>query len=623
MSQSERREPGIPASSERGPSGPAAQPPRAGSQDFSQLEMVHRLPPATLVDRFDFLPRAHRGTAGRARRVRGRGLRERQRRRRRLAARAPGARRTRAGRARRRRRGRRARQGARLRSPRGRLPRRRRGARARPRTGGHRRRGRGDRAPRRRGRVPRRAARAGRADRPARGHHTERDRSGERVRVARELRGEPPRPRGHVHVPDPRRHAAASRVGTVRALRVRAAGEDSSPTARCARACSPAARAQSSASSDCSPAWVVPTSPTVSSSWPATVRRERAVLPSLPRTRGRDGSGEDADRRAGGRRSDRRPQRRERRAHRPPAGIGHRPARLLPRTAARQLRGVAARDQLHTRRLVQALLLLHVPRHRARTARHRVRRRARDDLATAPRDGDRGAVDVVLPPRRAHDRGRLLRDRAHAARHLHDLGLRELRLVRQPRAPARAVPRALRALRRDRRGRFDAVRPPARAHRPPVLRRPGGRRPRLRHRGVAARLVRPPHHDLPGRPAPRGPRPAPRDPAPRQGRRLRGRAHRAARHRGGRAVGAPRPAPRREQAPRLSPAHDLHEVEPDLPRRREAGNARHPRPLPRRPHRLRGAQVGRKAGVARHDGLRHRHPVVARSRSSTTPRSAR
>ena len=55
MSQSERREPGIPASSERGPSGPAAQPPRAGSQDFSQLEMVHRLPPATLVDRFDFL----------------------------------------------------------------------------------------------------------------------------------------------------------------------------------------------------------------------------------------------------------------------------------------------------------------------------------------------------------------------------------------------------------------------------------------------------------------------------------------------------------------------------------------------------------------------------------------
>ncbi|HEY7105554.1 MAG TPA: class I SAM-dependent methyltransferase [Acidimicrobiia bacterium] len=52
--RTERREPSSPVSSEQGRNGP----PRgaeSGNQDFSQLQMVHRLPPATLVDRFDFL----------------------------------------------------------------------------------------------------------------------------------------------------------------------------------------------------------------------------------------------------------------------------------------------------------------------------------------------------------------------------------------------------------------------------------------------------------------------------------------------------------------------------------------------------------------------------------------
>ena len=42
--------------------------------EYSQLDMVHRLPPRTLVDRFEYLSRARRRTARRARRVRRRRL---------------------------------------------------------------------------------------------------------------------------------------------------------------------------------------------------------------------------------------------------------------------------------------------------------------------------------------------------------------------------------------------------------------------------------------------------------------------------------------------------------------------------------------------------------------------
>ena len=62
---------------------------------------------------------------------------------------------------------------------------------------------------------------------------------------------------------------------------------------------------------------------------------------------------------------------------------------LLLRDLPREPRGAAARDQLHAHHLVQALLLLHVPRHRPRAARARRGRRARRDLRAAATGGDR------------------------------------------------------------------------------------------------------------------------------------------------------------------------------------------------------------------------------------------
>src|SRR4029450_13783802 len=54
--------------------------------------------------------------------------------------------------------------------------------------------------------------------------------------------------------------------------------------------------------------------------------------------------------------------------------------RLLLRDPARQLRWTLAGDQLHPHRLLQALLLLHLPRHRSRPAGYRHRRSPRRDL---------------------------------------------------------------------------------------------------------------------------------------------------------------------------------------------------------------------------------------------------
>ncbi len=151
---------------------------------------------------------------------------------------------------------------ARVRGVRGRLPRRRRRPRARDRARRRRRRRRGDRAPRRPGSVPRRPARAGRARRAARRHHAERRRARERGGAARQLRGEPPRPRRPVHLHDPRHHAPAPRLGAGRARGVPAAGEvERRPTP--AAASSPPARARCSGWSDSSPGSAVRTPPTV------------------------------------------------------------------------------------------------------------------------------------------------------------------------------------------------------------------------------------------------------------------------------------------------------------------------------------------------------------------------
>ncbi len=229
--------------------------------DFSQLEMVHRLPPAALVDRFDYL----RGLATGKRVVHigfvdagcqalneqsGAWLHEH------LAGAA-----SRAGgpRPRRRRRGERAR--ARLRGARRRLPRRRRDPRPRSRAGRRGGRRRGDRAPRRPRVLPRRRARARRARRRARGHHAQRHRPGERGRAAGQLRGEPPRPRRHVHLYHARRHAHPTPLAAVRARGLHPAGEERRHRHRVA-GCSPPAPARCSAWSACSPGWVAPMRPT-------------------------------------------------------------------------------------------------------------------------------------------------------------------------------------------------------------------------------------------------------------------------------------------------------------------------------------------------------------------------
>ena len=132
-------------------------------------------------------------------------------------------------------------------------------------------------------------------------------------------------------------------------------------------------------------------------------------------------------------------------------------------------------------------------------------------------------------------------------------------------------------------------------HRPPVLRRPARRRARLRDRRAAPR----PH---------RSRRPRSSSPAlllAGCGLRLairsrsrvvpcRGHPRRGA---GDRRSWCPRcfpTPPRRQQAPRLPATADLLEVEPDLPRRRRPGVARHQAPLPRRPDRLRASPLGRR-----------------------------
>ena len=163
--------------------------------------MVHRLPPATLVDRFEYLRERCRGLrvvhvgfvdAGcqELNLQSGAWLHEH------LATAAgeligldldqAGVERARA---------------ARLRGARGRLPRRRRGACPRAPPGRRRGRRRGHRAPRRPRFVPRRPARAPRRRRRADRHHAERHRLGEHRGLLGERRGQPPRPRGVVHVP--------------------------------------------------------------------------------------------------------------------------------------------------------------------------------------------------------------------------------------------------------------------------------------------------------------------------------------------------------------------------------------------------------------------------------------
>src|SRR6266511_971790 len=93
------------------------------------------------------------------------------------------------------------------------------------------------------------------------------------------------------------------------------------------------------------------------------------------------------------------------------AGESRRASPRLPhRDLPDQLRRPPARGQLHADHLVQALLLLHVPRHRAGVAGYRRRRRARRDLAPPPPGVDGRDPHVEPPPGRGQ-RGDRLPDR--------------------------------------------------------------------------------------------------------------------------------------------------------------------------------------------------------------------
>ena len=82
-------------------------------------------------------------------------------------------------------------------------------------------------------------------------------------------------------------------------------------------------------------------------------------------------------------------------------------ARVHARDPAGQLRGPAARDRVHADHLVQALLLLHLPRHRPRAARDRHRRCDRHDLEAPSRrlDGRSAALELLARVRRASSSG--------------------------------------------------------------------------------------------------------------------------------------------------------------------------------------------------------------------------
>ena len=167
---------------------------RMSDSDFSQLEMVHRLPPASLVDRFDYLRDLGVGPPRRPRGLRRRRVPDAQRAVRRVAARAPRRRRGGARRPRPRRGRRRRAPGPGIRGVRRRLSRRRSRPCARARTCRRGRRRRGDRAPRRPGAFLDGVHRCV-APWAARRHHARTARARERAAALRQLRGEPPRPR--------------------------------------------------------------------------------------------------------------------------------------------------------------------------------------------------------------------------------------------------------------------------------------------------------------------------------------------------------------------------------------------------------------------------------------------
>ena len=95
--------------------------------------------------------------------------------------------------------------------------------------------------------------------------------------------------------------------------------------------------------------------------------------------------------------------------------------RHLPRQPGR----AAARGRLHPHRLVQALVLLHVPRHRPRAARHRIGRHLRRRCASGSAEPRTDAIIAVCSIFGADQhRRRLPRDLADPDRHAVDLGLR-------------------------------------------------------------------------------------------------------------------------------------------------------------------------------------------------------
>ena len=145
---------------------------------------------------------------------------------------------------------------------------------------------------------------------------------------------------------------------------------------------------------------------------------------------------------------------------------------------------------------LQALVLLHVPRHRSGAARHRIRRHLRRPVQAPPRDGHRADHRHLLDLRRDQHRRRVPRDLADPGRHAVDLGLRHQGVVQELRHPRDHLLRDLRLVHRARDHRLDDPRARARRrHRPALLRGPHRRRPRLPRRDPADHLARPARRD--------------------------------------------------------------------------------------------------------------------------------